>query len=58
MAELFIGRVTHCYSGIGVAALRLQAPLHKGDHVHFVGHTTYLERTIAPMELEKVQSRR
>lgn len=37
---MLVGRVTHYYTKIGVAAISLVAPLHVGDSVHVVGHTT------------------
>lgn len=48
-----IGRVTHYYSKLGVAAIELQSgKLHRGDRVHIHGHTTDLDMTVDSMELE------
>ena len=52
MPELLIGEVTHYYSRIGVAALKLEAPLHTGDRVHVLGRATDLEQTVESMEVE------
>jgi len=52
MPELLIGKVTHYYSRIGVAALSLEAPLRTGDRIHIVGHTTDLEQAVESMEVE------
>ena len=48
-----IGKVTHYYSKLGVAAIEIEhGKLHKGDKVHIVGHTTDLEETVNSIELE------
>lgn len=52
MAEVLVGRVTHYFSRIGVAALSLDASLGEGDEIHIVGHTTDLEGTVQSMEIE------
>ena len=52
MPELLIGKITHYYSKIAVAALSLEAPLRTGDRVHIVGHTTDLQQTVETMEIE------
>jgi CBS domain-containing protein len=38
--EMLVGYVTHYYTKIGVARVNLQAPLHVGNRIHLVGHTT------------------
>ena len=52
MAELLIGKVTHYYSRIGVAAVNLDGPLRIGDRIHIKGHTTDLEEMMESMEVE------
>jgi putative protease len=52
MAELLVGKVTHYYAKIGVAALGLEGHLRAGDKVHIVGHTTDLVQTVASLEIE------
>ena len=52
MPELLIGKITHYYSKIGVAALTLEAPLHTGARVHIVGNTTDLEQIVESMEID------
>lgn len=52
MSEVLVGRVTHYYSKLSVAALDINAPLHKGDQIHIRGHTTDLEETIESMEID------
>lgn len=55
MGELLIGKVSHHYSRIGVAALTLEAPLAKGDTVRIRGHSTDLAQTIESMQIDKQQ---
>ena len=51
-----IGKVTHYYSKLGVAAIELDhGKLHKGDKIHIVGHTTDTEQTVDSLELEHQQ---
>ena len=52
MAEVLIGRVSHYYSKLGVAALDLKAPLHKGDRIRVQGHTRYMEETASSLEID------
>ena len=44
--ELLVGKATHFYSRIGVAVLKLDAPLRKGDRIHILGQKTDLEQTV------------
>ena len=50
MAEQLIGKVTHYYGRVGVAALSLEGPLRAGDKIHIVGHTTDLVQAVASLE--------
>ncbi len=52
MAEQLVGKVTHYYAKIGVAALALEGPLRAGDQIHIVGRTTDLVQTVGSMEVE------
>jgi translation elongation factor EF-1alpha len=47
-----IGKVTHYFGNIGVAAVRLTGPLAVGDQVHVKGHTTDITQTIDSLEVE------
>jgi putative protease len=48
-----IGKVTHYFNKIGVAAVEVEAgELHKGDKLHIVGHTTDAEVVVNSMELD------
>ena len=53
-----IGRVTHYYSHLSVAAVSLDAPLRMGDRVHIKGHTTDLLQSIGSMEVDHKQVER
>lgn len=50
--EMEIGRVTHYYSHLNVAAVELSDTISVGDKVHFCGHTTDFVETIESMEVE------
>jgi putative protease len=47
-----IGAVTHYFSHISVAGIRLTAPLRVGDRIHIHGHTTDLVQAVSSMEVE------
>ncbi|MGQ9456242.1 MAG: EF-Tu/IF-2/RF-3 family GTPase [Armatimonadota bacterium] len=49
-----IGRVTHYFGKIGVAAIEIQhGKLRRGDRIHIVGHTTNLEQIIDSIEIDR-----
>jgi putative protease len=49
-----IGRVTHYFSKLGVAAIEIQhGKLRRGDRIHIVGHTTDLEQVVDSMEIDR-----
>jgi len=52
MPEKEIGRVTHYFSRIGVAGIKLTDTLSEGDTIHIVGHTTDFTQEAHSMELE------
>lgn len=47
-----IGRVTHYFSHLSVAAVELQEPLAVGDRIHIRGHTTDLVQDVSSIEVE------
>ncbi len=53
-----IGTVTHYFSHLGVAGIRLTAPLAVGERIHIRGHTTDLVQTVASMEIEHARMER
>lgn len=51
-----IGKVTHYYNKLGVAAVEIEhGKLHKGDKIHIVGHSTDTEQAIDSLEYEHQQ---
>jgi len=53
-----IGRVTHYFSHLSVAAVSLTEPLAVGDRIHIKGHTTDLEQAVESMEVEHARVER
>jgi putative protease len=53
MAEELIGTVTHYFGNIHVAAIRLEAELRKGDHIHIAGHTSDFTQEVGSMQLDR-----
>ncbi len=52
MSERAIGRVTHYFGKINVAAVTLTEPLRVGDRLHLKGHTTDFTMTVDRMQIE------
>ncbi len=50
--EIHIGKVTHFYSGIYVAVLKLTSEISTGDLVHIFGHTTDFFQHVRSMEID------
>ncbi len=50
---MLAGRVSHYYTLLTVAALKLEAPLRKGDQLHIAGRTTDLSFKLDSMEIHK-----
>jgi translation elongation factor EF-1alpha len=56
MGETEIGRVTHYFGHIGVAAIEITSgELKVGDTIHFKGHTTDFTTTVKSMQIEHAQ---
>lgn len=53
--EKEIGRVTHYFSHLNVAAVDLTEPISVGDSVHFKGHTTDFTQTVESMQIEHAE---
>lgn len=55
--EKLVGRVSHYFDKIKVAAIKLAAPLKVGDEIRIEGGETSLKQSVASMQLEheKVQ---
>ena len=53
MNEIKIGKVTHYFNKIGVAAIKIiSGQLKKGDTIHIKGHTTDFTQKIDSMQVE------
>jgi len=53
MKEIEVGKVTHYYTKIGVAALKItKGELKKGDEIHIKGHTTDFNQKIESIQKE------
>ena len=53
MAEQQIGRVTHYFGKIQVAAIEItEGTLSVGDTIHFKGHTSDFTQTVDSMQIE------
>ena len=50
--EMEIARVTHYYSHLHVAALKLSADLHEGDYIHILGHSTDFMQKVSSLEVD------
>jgi len=53
MAEVELGRVTHYFSKIGVAAIEItQDTLSVGDTIHIKGHTSDFTQKVDSMQID------
>ncbi|MFO8192718.1 MAG: translation elongation factor-like protein [Bacillota bacterium] len=52
MERQIVGQVTHYYSKIGVAILKLDDTLKVGDRIAIVGATTDIEQNVKSMQVE------
>ena len=55
--ETMIGRVTHYYPKISVAAVVLDKHLEKGDRIHIYGPHEDVYQTVTSMELDHIPIR-
>ncbi|MBI4128778.1 MAG: translation elongation factor-like protein [Parcubacteria group bacterium] len=51
-AEKPIARVTHYYSHLGVAVVKLSQPLSEGEAIRIHGATTDFEQPVSSMQIE------
>ena len=51
MAQTPVGQVTHFYSNLNVAIIKLAKKLTIGDKVHFEGHSTNFDQVVSEMQL-------
>lgn len=52
MSEVEIGKVTHYFDHISVAALALTGTIKLGDTIHIHGHSTDFTQTVASLQIE------
>jgi translation elongation factor EF-1alpha len=52
MSEKRVAKVTHYWSKVGVAAIKLYDTLSVGDTIHISGSTTDFEQAVDSMEIE------
>lgn len=52
MKEVEIGKVTHYFSRLEVAAIELSDHLKLGDKIHIKGHTTDFVQAVESMQIE------
>jgi putative protease len=48
-----VGSITHWYSHLSVAAVRLTKPLKVGDKIHIKGRTTDVTQTVDSLEVDR-----
>ncbi len=53
--EVPVGKITHYYGKLGVAAVELSDSLKTGDLIHIKGHTTDFEQKVEAMQIEHEQ---
>jgi putative protease len=52
MSGVQIGKVTHFFDHINVAALTLTETIRLGDTVHFLGHSTDFKQEVTSLQIE------
>ena len=52
MSGTQIGQITHYFDHLNVAALELTEPLHVGDTVHILGHSTDFQQKVTSLQIE------
>lgn len=52
MSGVQIGKVTHFFDHINVAALALTETIRVGDTVHFLGHSTDFQQEVSSLQIE------
>jgi translation elongation factor EF-1alpha len=53
--EKQVGRITHYFGKIGVAAIELEDELHVGDTIHVKGHSSDWSQEVASIQVEHDQ---
>lgn len=50
----YLGEITHYFSHVKAAVIKLNAPLAVGDKITIKGHTTDLTQTVSSMQIDRV----
>ncbi|HPI67330.1 MAG TPA: hypothetical protein PKZ16_02195 [bacterium] len=50
--EKLIGKITHYFGKISVAAMRVEASLKVGDVIHLIGHGADFTQTLSSMQID------
>lgn len=51
-AEKLVGEITHYYTAIGVAVVKVKSPISVGDTIKIKGATTDFKQTVNSMQIE------
>ena len=52
MSGTQIGQVTHYFDHLHVAAVELNSPIHVGDMIHILGHSTDFKQKVTSLQIE------
>ncbi len=52
MSGTKIGQITHYFDHANVAELTLSEPLHVGDTIHILGHSTDFQQKVTSLQIE------
>ena len=52
MSGTQIGQVTHYFDHLNVAEISLTEPLHVGDTIHILGHSTDFQQKVTSLQIE------
>ncbi|HEY5903108.1 MAG TPA: hypothetical protein VIU39_11180, partial [Anaerolineales bacterium] len=52
MAGVQVGQVTHYFDHLSVASITLIEPLHVGDTIHVLGHSTDFKQEVTSLQIE------
>ena len=53
MSGTQIGQVSHYFDHINVASLTLTEPLHVGDTIHILGHSTDFKQEVTSLQIDR-----
>ena len=50
--EVEIGRITHYYNHLHVAVVKLTEPIHVGELIHILGHSTDFMQKVTSLQID------